>query len=125
MQLPTGSRIVSVVIPCLNEAEPIAGVVADVRAQGVDCVIVVDNGSTDETGIRAAAAGATVVREARRGYGRACAAGVAGPPPEQKSSAFWMATAATSQLFCRLLLARSPLGRRISLWDRGFSASAK
>jgi glycosyltransferase involved in cell wall biosynthesis len=81
MQLPTGSRIVSVVIPCLNEAEPIAGVVADVRAQGADCVIVVDNGSTDETGIRAAAAGATVVREARRGYGRACAAGVAAAPP--------------------------------------------
>ena len=45
--------IVSVVIPCLNEEEPIAGVVAEVLAQGVDEVIVVDNGSTDATAARA------------------------------------------------------------------------
>jgi glycosyltransferase involved in cell wall biosynthesis len=81
MLFPTGKRTVAVIIPCLNEAEPIAGVVADVRAQGTDFVIVVDNGSTDDTGERAAAAGATVVREPRRGYGRACAAGVAAAPP--------------------------------------------
>ena len=53
----------------------------DVLAQGVDDVIVVDNGSTDDTAERAAAAGATVVREPQRGYGRACAAGVAALPP--------------------------------------------
>ena len=39
--------IVSVVIPCLDEEEPIAGVVREVLAQGVDEVIVVDNGSRD------------------------------------------------------------------------------
>ena len=77
MRLPDGTAIVSVVIPCLNEEEPIAGVVAEVLAQGVDEVIVVDNGSTDATAARAAAAGARVVSEPRRGYGRACAAGVA------------------------------------------------
>ena len=49
---------VAVVIPCLNEAEPIAGVVREVLAQGVDDVIVVDNGSTDDTAAQAAAAGA-------------------------------------------------------------------
>jgi glycosyltransferase involved in cell wall biosynthesis len=69
--------IVSVVIPALNEEEPIGAVVREVRAQPVDEVIVVDNGSTDRTAERAAAAGARVVSEPRRGYGRACRAGVA------------------------------------------------
>jgi len=77
MRLGNGVAIVSVVIPCLNEEEPIAGVVTEVLAQGVDEVIVVDNGSTDATAARAAAAGARVVSEPRRGYGRACAAGLA------------------------------------------------
>jgi glycosyltransferase involved in cell wall biosynthesis len=80
MLLPTGNRTVAVIIPCLNEAEPIAGVVDEVLKQGVDFVIVVDNGSTDETAKCAAAAGATVVSEGRRGYGRACATGVAAVP---------------------------------------------
>ena len=82
MLLPPGNPRVAVIIPCLNESEPIGGVVSDVLAQGVDNVIVVDNGSTDDTAQRAAAAGATVVREPQRGYGRACAAGVAALPPE-------------------------------------------
>ena len=67
----------SVVIPCLNEEDPIGGVVREVLAQNVDEVIVVDNGSTDETAERASAAGARVVREPQPGYGRACAAGAA------------------------------------------------
>jgi glycosyltransferase involved in cell wall biosynthesis len=68
---------VSVVIPALNEEEPIAEVVREVLATGVPReVIVVDNGSTDRTAERARAAGARVVA-APRGYGRACAAGVA------------------------------------------------
>lgn len=68
---------VCVVIPALNEAESIGAVLAALPANLVDEVIVVDNGSTDGTGVRALAAGARVVREARRGYGYACAAGVA------------------------------------------------
>ena len=75
MKLPGGDTIVSVVIPCLNEEEPIAGVISEVLAQGADEVIVVDNGSTDRTAACARAAGARVVSEPRRGYGRACAAG--------------------------------------------------
>jgi glycosyltransferase involved in cell wall biosynthesis len=74
--------IVSVVIPCLNEEEPIAGVVAEVLAQGVDEVIVVDNGSTDATAARAKAAGARLMSEPRRGYGRACATGLAAVRPD-------------------------------------------
>ncbi|HZL31897.1 MAG TPA: glycosyltransferase family 2 protein [Pseudolabrys sp.] len=76
MQFASGARFVSVVIPCLNEEEPIADVVREVLAQQVDEVIVVDNGSTDRTAERAAAVGARVVREPRPGYGRACAAGL-------------------------------------------------
>ncbi|MFZ0846999.1 MAG: glycosyltransferase family 2 protein [Pseudolabrys sp.] len=75
MRLASGETWVSVVIPCLNEEEPIADVVREVRAQGVDEVIVVDNGSTDRTAANAAEAGARVVSEPQRGYGRACAAG--------------------------------------------------
>ena len=71
---------VVVVIPCLNEAIPIAAVVREVWAEGVDGVIVVDNGSTDDTARCAAEAGARVVVEPQRGYGRACASGVAAVP---------------------------------------------
>ena len=68
---------VSVVIPALNEEEPIADVVRACLATGIPReVIVVDNGSTDATAERATRAGARVVT-APRGYGRACAAGVA------------------------------------------------
>jgi len=77
MRLAGTESIVSVVIPCLNEEEPIAAVVKDVLAQGADEVIVVDNGSTDATAARAREAGARVLTEPRRGYGRACAAGFA------------------------------------------------
>jgi glycosyltransferase involved in cell wall biosynthesis len=82
MQFPTGPKIVSVVIPCLNEEDPIEGVVREVLTQNVDEVIVVDNGSTDRTAERATAAGARVVSEPLPGYGRACAAGVAAVRPD-------------------------------------------
>ncbi len=73
---------VSVVIPALNEEEPITGVVCECFATGVpDEVIVVDNGSSDRTTERAREAGARVVT-APRGYGRACAAGVSAVSPE-------------------------------------------
>jgi glycosyltransferase involved in cell wall biosynthesis len=69
--------MISVIIPALNEEEPIAAVVRDCLTTGLPAeVIVVDNGSTDRTPDRAAAAGAKVVSEPMSGYGRACAAGV-------------------------------------------------
>ncbi len=67
----------AVIIPALNEAGNIAPLVAQTLAQPIDWVIVVDNGSTDETAVLAAKAGAIVVDEPRRGYGYACAAGTA------------------------------------------------
>src|SRR6516165_9724369 len=69
--------IVSAVIPCLDEETAIGPVVAAVLAQKVSEVIVVDSGSRDRTVERAEAAGARVVVEPRRGYGRAIQAGIA------------------------------------------------
>jgi glycosyltransferase involved in cell wall biosynthesis len=67
----------AVIIPALNEAGNIQRLVAEVRAIVPDRVIVVNNGSTDATAEEAQSAGAQVVHEPRRGYGYACAAGIA------------------------------------------------
>jgi glycosyltransferase involved in cell wall biosynthesis len=72
----------SVVIPCLNEATTIEECVRRAR-QVLDAndirgeVIVADNGSDDGSAALAAAAGAQVVCEPRRGYGSAYMAGMA------------------------------------------------
>src|SRR5437764_13795542 len=74
--------LVSVVIPCLNEAENIERCVLAAREavatiDGAGEVIVVDNASEDESGRLADEAGARVVPERRRGYGQAYLAGFA------------------------------------------------
>ena len=66
---------VVVLIPAFNEARSIGRVVGDLPP--VAEVVVVNNASTDETEANARAAGATVVREARQGYGFACLRGMA------------------------------------------------
>ena len=66
---------ISVVIPTLNEAKAIGEVVSAVPQGWVQDIIVVDNGSTDDTAKQAALAGARVIHEPRRGYGSACLAG--------------------------------------------------
>ncbi len=70
-------RSVTVVIPALDEAASIGAVLDAIPRDLVAEVIVVDGGSTDDTAAIARARGATVVIEPRRGYGHACAAGVA------------------------------------------------
>jgi len=69
--------VVSAIIPCLDEEVAIGPVVAAVLAQDVSEVVVVDGGSKDRTVERAKAAGARVIVELRRGYGRAIQAGIA------------------------------------------------
>jgi hypothetical protein len=79
---PEPISFISVVLPCLNEAAAVAATV-DAARHGLNQagvrgeVIVVDNGSSDQSGALAAAAGARVVNEPERGYGLALRAGVA------------------------------------------------
>ena len=68
------------VVPALDEAATI-GAVVDGAAASCDEVVVVDNGSVDATAARAAAAGARVLREPRRGYGAACLTGALAADP--------------------------------------------
>ncbi len=63
-----------VVLPVLDEAAAIPGVLASIPANWN--VIVVDNGSTDGSAAVARAGGARVIDEPRRGFGAACFAGL-------------------------------------------------
>jgi glycosyltransferase involved in cell wall biosynthesis len=67
---------VSVIIPTHNEALSIGYVLADIPADIVAEVLVVDSNSADGTPEIAARLGARVIREPRRGYGRACLTGL-------------------------------------------------
>ena len=68
----------SVVIPAFNEAASIASVVGDLRSAGSwNEILVVDDGSTDDTGARASAGGATVIRHPyNKGNGAAVKTGI-------------------------------------------------
>lgn len=81
--------LIDVIIPAFNEQDAIGNVIRDIPAGWVREVIVVSNGSTDETEQRARAAGATVLREENKGYGYACLKGMAHiaarPPAEWPS----------------------------------------
>jgi len=79
---------ISLVIPALNEEQVLAGVLADLPAALYSQVLVADNGSTDRTAQVAAAAGATVVLEQRRGYGSACLAALARLDPRAEIVVF-------------------------------------
>jgi glycosyltransferase involved in cell wall biosynthesis len=68
---------ITAIIPVLDEEGAIGPVLAAMPRDWVDEVIVVDGGSRDRTAEVASAAGATVIVEKQRGYGRACARGAA------------------------------------------------
>ena len=67
--------IIKVIIPAFNEQDAIANVVNEIP-KIVDEIIVVSNNSTDNTEINAKNAGATVLKEHRKGYGYACLKGM-------------------------------------------------
>ena len=67
---------VAIVIPALNEEEALECLLREIPQGVARWTIVVDNGSTDRTAEVARAAGAIVVSEPQRGYGRACYKGL-------------------------------------------------
>ncbi len=75
LQSPSRQDVV-VIIPALNEESSIGKVVHAIPDDAASEIIVVDNGSRDNTAPEAARAGATVLTEPRRGYGYACLKGI-------------------------------------------------
>jgi glycosyltransferase involved in cell wall biosynthesis len=67
--------IIKVIIPAYNEQDSIGKVVRDIP-EIVDEIIVISNNSTDNTEENAKKAGATVLKEDRKGYGFACLRGM-------------------------------------------------
>ncbi|MFM8348661.1 MAG: glycosyltransferase family 2 protein, partial [Bacteroidota bacterium] len=66
----------ALIIPALNEEKAIGHVLRDIPSGICETIIVVDNGSTDATAHVASDAGAIVLHEPQRGYGRACVKGI-------------------------------------------------
>ena len=74
---PLSDPAIWIVIPAYNESTVIADVVAEVRAAGYDNIIVVDDGSSDDTQTRAHKAGITALRhKINRGKGAATKTGI-------------------------------------------------
>ena len=73
----SGPGVVAAVIPVFQEQGAIGSTLHRLPRDVVGHVLVVDGGSRDGTAAEARNAGGTVILENRRGYGRACAAGVA------------------------------------------------
>lgn len=67
---------IAVIIPAFNEEKSISKVINDIPRNLADEIIVVDNNSTDSTGLVAMNAGATVLNEKIQGYGASCLKGI-------------------------------------------------
>ncbi len=76
LDVATGPLRTCVIIPVFNEEQSIPLVLGGIPVNLAQEIVVVDNGSTDATARVAAAMGATVITQARRGYGSACLAGL-------------------------------------------------
>lgn len=68
---------IRVIIPAFNEQNAVGLVIDEIPKDWVSEVIVVDNGSTDDTFQQAKSGGATALKEPARGYGNACLKGMA------------------------------------------------
>jgi len=67
--------LIKVIIPAIDEEESIIKVISEIP-KCVSEIIVVNNGSTDNTELVATKAGATVLNEPKKGYGNACLKGL-------------------------------------------------
>lgn len=77
---PISAPRIAVIMPALNESASVGAAVEGIMTampEQLQQVIVVDNGSSDDTATQARKSGATVVAEPHRGYGAACLAGLA------------------------------------------------
>ena len=85
LKVDIAQLVVDVIIPAFDEEESLPLVLEAIPQDVVRRVVVVDNGSTDDTAAVATKHGAIVIEEPRRGYGSACLAGlgfVAKDPPD-------------------------------------------
>jgi glycosyltransferase involved in cell wall biosynthesis len=82
------ARRYALIIPALNEAEAIGELLREIPRDLFAQIIVVDNGSRDRTATVAREAGAEVISEPRRGYGRACRAGLEALHPATSAVVF-------------------------------------
>lgn len=112
---PDGANddLVTVVLPCLDEEHSVGLVVKEalrtLQSAGIPGeVLVVDNGSVDRSAEVALAAGARVVREHRRGYGRAIRTGIT----EADGSIIVMADADWTYDMTKMPLLVEPIRRR-------------
>jgi hypothetical protein len=106
-----------VAIPAFNEGTTIGSVVLKAR-QFASQVVVVDDGSTDDTAETAALAGAHVIHHARN-LGKGMAYGADGSTPLRKMSRHsfsWMGTTNTIQMTSLVSSSRSWRATRISCW---------
>jgi len=67
---------IRVIIPAFNEQNAVGLVVEEIPKDWGSEIIVVDNGSSDDTFEQARSKGATALQETRRGYGQACLKGM-------------------------------------------------
>jgi glycosyltransferase involved in cell wall biosynthesis len=70
------SQAIFVIIPAFNEQNAVCNVISEIPLKLVNEVIVVNNGSTDNTVEQALSCGAVVLEEPRKGYGHACLKGI-------------------------------------------------
>jgi len=68
--------VIDLIIPVLNEEGSLPGLLTELNSKGLREIIVVDNGSTDQSASVAKALDAVVLHEPRRGYGYACSLGI-------------------------------------------------
>ena len=68
--------IIDVIIPVFNEEQSVGKVIADLPNDRIREVVVVNNGSLDASAAVAGQAGATVLNEPQKGYGKACLTGI-------------------------------------------------
>lgn len=94
----------AILLPARNEQDAIGPTLTELLPCGAAQIIVADNGSTDQTAARAAAAGAEVVPQPRPGYGRACLAAMAALDPSIEIVVFMDADGSDDPAFLPRLL---------------------